>query len=552
MPAVALSQSAAQELIKQYSGVINANRNGEYSIDKVISLLEGKVNALESIALSAYQTLGISAGNTMAAEAILKQRILELQKDVAALNGINLQNCFLKALKSAPAFNISYEQELLDLQNHISLMTENELNGQTTATILYKEIMRGAEQALPDFITINVAGSGRPYNATTGAPVFDFSKTYTQMSKKARAVFDSYVKNKKQKGATFSGRIGKTQISSSGLSQEFILDNTSMESLLKMKTEDRTRLFQSQPGLKDIINRNFIHQITDACPAADKATLQFCVQQVLSQKPLAFFVGGNIEGMTGILGEIQAMYYFSKLLGGQPGKVKWIGGIGNPHADILLIDGLKQFGIQVKNTSRSDAELEVAFQSFGAKAGSYVVKSNGYGAWEYSNTEEGLDNLGVVGISNELIEAIQTFLAMEGFNIYYKYDSSSKKAVATESNEAFANERQAIEEYANYGQQIASLLSVSAMYMQEGFSTKGASNTLYLIGGATLISSATILRDIVNRLKSGLVAFKTKVSGRKINSKGTSSAKTIVDVINSDGHLSNTKFMFESSYTFGI
>jgi hypothetical protein len=82
-----------------------------------------------------------------------------------------------------------------------------------------------------------------------------------------------------------------------------------------------------------------------ACPSANKRILQNSIEEVLSKKPLAFFIGGNIEGMTGILGEIQALYYFKSLFGNKGGSVSWIGGLNNPHADLLLVEGLKQFGI---------------------------------------------------------------------------------------------------------------------------------------------------------------------------------------------------------------
>jgi hypothetical protein len=69
------------------------------------------------------------------------------------------------------------------------------------------------------------------------------------------------------------------------------------------------------------------------------------------------------------------------------------------------------------------------------------------------------------------------------------------------------------------------------MYMQETDFSSGGSNTLYLIGGSTLISSATILSDIIAKLKANLIAFKTKVEGHGV-AKGKKGAKTIVDVIN--------------------
>lgn len=549
MPSVALTKTAAQHLIKQYSSIINTNLDGAYNIDLVIQSLESKVGNLENLAMSAYSMFGVTGGNVLAAEAELKARVTELKQQTSSLNGIDLQKCFLKALKSATAFDMNYEQELKELQEYMAAQAGAEVRSGPTATLLMKEITQGLPQVFPK--SISMSASGRAYDTRTGAPTFDFTKTYTQLSKKAKDIFDNYIKEKKKKGAVSSGSLVKSTISNLSMSQEYILENISTESLLKMKTEDRKKLFDNYPNLKDNINRDFIHQIVNSCSSqVDKKVLLSCIQQVLSKKPLAFFVGGNIEGMTGILGEIQALYYFKKLIkSNSNADVAWVGGINNPHSDLLLIEGLKKFGIQVKNTSRSAAELEVSFQSFGAKVGQYVNSPNEI--WQYNNTDEALATLNSYGVPGDLMEAIQTFLAMEGFNVFYNIDASTGQAIMVDKNDKFAAERSSIEEYAAKAQKIASLLAVSMMYMQETDNTDGSSNTLYLIGGTTLISAATILSDIIEKLKSQLVVFKTSVEGHSV-SKERKGAKTIVDVINSKGELGNTKFIMQSSYSFGL
>ena len=150
-----------------------------------------------------------------------------------------------------------------------------------------------------------------------------------------------------------------------------------------------------------------------------------------------------------------------------------------------------------------------------------------------------------------LVESISTFLAMEGFNIQYKWDASSKSAKEVDSNPEFEAVRAQIEEYSEYAQKIASLFAVSMMYMQETSYSDGASNTLYLIGGITIMSAATILKSIVQQVKGALMRFKTTVQGHSA-AKNRKGVKTIVDVINEKGHLSDTKFILQSSYTFGL
>ena len=549
MPSVALSKSAAQELISQYRGTIDSNLNGEYNIDLIIQRLEAKVQNLESIALSAYSALGFSGGNIAAIEAQLKQKIARLQTETAALNGVNLQNCFLEALKQANSFELNLEQEYEQLKNVIISSSNKTLTESELATELLNEITPTLDGTR---IEVNItSGTARVISGGkkgTFAP--NFNKTFSKLSKQTKSAVTNYLNQRKGSSSLISNiKVAEENIQPQSLSMRYLMEQVSIESFLKMNPNERARVFQVYPQLKDNINRNFIHQIINVCSVSNKTILTSCVQEVLSKKPLAFFVGGNIESMTGILGEIQALYYFRTLTNGKGSSVSWIGGIGNPHSDLLLIKGLEQFGIQVKNTSRSAAELEVSFQTFGAKRGREI--GNTGAMYKYLNTDEALASFASLNIPGGLQEAIQTFLAMEGFNIYYKWNPSSHSAQAVGLNENFQAEREAIEEYAEYGRKITSLLSVSMMYMQETNFSSGGSNTLYLIGGSTLVSAATILADIISKLKAQLTAFKVRVEGHSAV-KGKKGAKTIVDVINSKGHLGDTTFKLESSYTFGL
>ena len=548
MPSVALSKSAAQALISQYSSVINSNMKGDYALDLVIQRLEAKLAQLEAIAMDAYSILGIQGSTVQAKEAALKKKIKDLQLETQALNGISLQSAFLEALKATKGFQLDLEEQYEVIRQSFIQAADSALTESEVATELLREIMPQNESIK---ITVDLAtGIARVASGKRkGQYAVNLNKSFSKLSKEAKNTVNKYLTSKKGEQRLLEARVANESIGAQSLSMEYILEQVPLEAMLKMSAEERKRVFEKYPQLKDSINRNFIKQIMNTCPSANKRILQNSIEEVLSKKPLAFFIGGNIEGMTGILGEIQALYYFKSLLGNKGGNVSWIGGLNNPHADLLLVEGLKQFGIQVKNTSRQAAELEVSFQTFGAKAGRTIGNPNAI--WEYANTDEALNSLSVIGLSGDLGEAIQTFLAMEGFNIYYSWDSSSGRAKAVDMNEKFQKEREQIELYAEKAQQIASLVSVSMMYMQETNFSGGASNTLYLIGGSTLISAASILSDIINKLKTNLIAFKTKVEGHSV-SKDRKGAKTIVDVINRKGRLADTKFMFQSAYNFGL
>ena len=421
MPSVALSKSAAQSLISQYSGIIESNMNGDYAIDLVIQQLEAKVAQLENLAMDAYSILNIPGNTVEAKETALKTLIKNLQQDTAALNGANLQEIFLKALKQTSGFQLNLEQEYEIMKQILFQSATESLTDSEMATILAREIspaFRGTKIVLDlSSGAARIASGGKK-----GTFAIDFNKAFSKLSHNAKAQVADYLKSKEAKSKMMTAKLSEERFDNFGLNLTYLVEQVPVEAMLKMGPKERDRVLKLYPQLKDEINHNFTKQIINACPSADKNILLSSIQEVLSKKPLAFFIGGNIEGMTGILGEIQALYYFKSLLGNKAGaSASWIGGLNNPHADLLLVEGLKQFGIQVKNTSRSQAELEVSFQSFGAKAGRTI---GNFGAiWEYANTDEALSSLNVLNISSSLSEAIQTFLAMEGFNIYYKWCS---------------------------------------------------------------------------------------------------------------------------------
>ena len=197
MPSVALSKSAAQNLITQYKGIIDSNLNGENSIDLIISRLEAKVRNLEAIALSAYSALGFSGGNIASIEAQLKQKIAKLQAETAALNGINLQNCFLEALKQANSFELNLEQEYEQLKSMIISSSNKVLTESELATELLNEIAPAIDGTR---IEINItSGIARVVSGgKKGTFTFNFNKSFSQLSKQAKAAVTNYFTNKKR------------------------------------------------------------------------------------------------------------------------------------------------------------------------------------------------------------------------------------------------------------------------------------------------------------------------------------------------------------------
>ena len=556
MPSVALNKTGAIELInKNRKTLVQGIR--DTSLLQVELGLQSQLKELEKNALTVYKALGFSGWSIEIIEQQLSQRIKQLQEETAALNGLQLNDIFLKALKNAPSLQLDYKPIFEHMrENFAKNLGDSAVSGKV-AEAMINEILRGIRESYKD-VKVNLeTGQARSH----GKLLINFAKPYEELSKQAKKLFDNYVHRH------FGGLQGppacnmininsgttQTQISSNFLNMSFRLGTYNIEQLLTMPAESRDRLFKQVPRLKDDINRIFTREIVAKCSKCKPDILTKCIQDVLSAKPLAFFIGQNVEAMTGILGEIQGLYFFRRLLGNSKSlaTVSWVGGLGNPHADLLLTQAARQFGIQIKNTSQQKAKMEVGFKTFGAKRGRDIVSQGGQNIYNFANTQHALNFIKDGPINSELFEAIQTFLAMQSFNIYYEYNANTKRAEKVDSNPQFVTQRNTIETCAKIGRQMVSLMAASLMYMQTSDSTKGDSNTLYLIGGTTLISAATILKDIIKEIRSTLSNFKLRVNA--ISASDTEkSARTIVDLYNNNGRLTNTTFKLSSSYVFNL
>ena len=135
--------------------------------------------------------------------------------------------------------------------------------------------------------------------------------------------------------------------------------------------------------------------------------ISLIVDHVLQQEPHAFFVGKNVNEITGILGEIQGLFYISTFLRSKNSNANliWKGGkiSGNsshkPHQDLLLDE---KFGIQVKNTTK-DILNEQSKVGFSENTLDYLLSSK-------------------LNLNENIIEIFRTYYGTLNFNVPYHRD----------------------------------------------------------------------------------------------------------------------------------
>lgn len=269
------------------------------------------------------------------------------------------------------------------------------------------------------------------------------------------------------------------------------------------------------------------------------------IDYVLREDPYAFFVGANVQGVSGILGEIQGLYYLCILLGGTHvlnNRLKFLANSldeksKKSHRDIL-VDG---FGIQVKNSAEEiKSKIDVSFMS--------------------QNLSTFLDQLNISPDSREVLE---NYFGTKAFNIEYHVERNkgtkeykpglqNKRGRIPKNGSIFQEDRKRL---LNMSKDVDLLLSVFAatlLYLDAFDASLGADkNTLFLIGGASFQSAAAILTDIQEKINN-------KAPGIHISSHQTT-GKNIIDALNS-GQLHNQNYSQEvlnhinltSSYKFTI
>ena len=277
-----------------------------------------------------------------------------------------------------------------------------------------------------------------------------------------------------------------------------------------------------------------------------KSRFHKAITDIITGYPASLFVGGNEQGIIGILGEIQGLYYVYSIMGDLNPSIdpstlaKWIGGDttagsgAKTGADIIMKIGEHLgYGIQVKNS------MDVS----GATTFSDYALSN----VKQSDFSQQMINF---GIDPSIVEAIEDVFIMKGFNIGYHYEGY----LAVEGE---PKGEKAPEYYTDYDQilsliqraqqfmALAAAMIMRIQYLQgENFME---SNTLWIIGGSAMISAAQILNDLIDQIEGLKTAntFRTS-SATYLND----SNYTIVQYLGRREDTSRLKTVLRTSYNF--
>lgn len=611
MPGLPLTQSAAEALLSQYGSEIENAIKTDFSPQIIQFKLEGIEEILIKNAINVYKNFGLEGASSLediiAFEEKLNERIEKATEDlksIGMLSGPELESSLIRDLDKADIFNLDLQEQWESFWNNCTNQVKSVANqsvqqilpelAKKIANELFVSIIgktsTKSQRALADKVNsgsnFSIGSKMLSYQqseATNRTNLGRISQTFASCGPKIRKAFLDYLKNPTNnlsinKNTLINSANFQESSTINGMSWTLTLNTkeyeVSIENLLKMRDEERQKVFAGlsegqKRDLVDKINLAYRKKILETCSGANQSYLKQAIDKVIKHS------GGNYwdhalglfqstgKGLTGVLGEIQAIYFILEISDGKLlNKVDWLGGINNPHTDILL----NEFGGQVKNTTRDINKLDYTanFQEFGISKKNRQLFNN-TNIYNMLNTDQAIISLKGMGLPISLATAIETILGMEGFNIEYQRASSSKGSSSNkrkhrktggvwrafpESNETFKETRNKIVVMANECQKIMGYFAANMMYMQIAETSNGDSNTFFVAAGANIISAATIIGGMIQELKDGLKRFsKFQTSFTAKNSKG---GFTIVDMINNGGaeSLDKIEFALQSSYTF--
>ena len=224
---------------------------------------------------------------------------------------------------------------------------------------------------------------------------------------------------------------------------------------------------------------------------------------MLKENKYLFFVGKNVNEITGILGELQGIYYLAKLFRGDWRRaIRWRGGTntgaGNtkPHQDILL----KEFGIQVKNTTK-ESLIDMSAVSF---------------------SEMKLDSmLARAGISPAVADVFVNYYGTLAFNVEYHRDRRRRAGsqylpglrMTDKNAKRFAANRAHLIALEKDIETLLSMFAAAFMYLDVSDQAQGLdTNVLFLLGGAAFYTASQVLTDVLEDLEREKRRFGIKAS----------------------------------------
>lgn len=279
--------------------------------------------------------------------------------------------------------------------------------------------------------------------------------------------------------------------------------------------------------------------------AEDRILIQQILNEIIAKDSYVYFIGKNVNGIIGLLGEIQALFLLRKMFKNKNVSANWqandLINSQKKHTDILLQYAGKSFGIQVKNSTKQ----------------SNIIASF---------TEKNLNTLiNELDIPKDIQDLIKNYYSTKSFNVKYQYNNKngyyevSNFNPMTADRQAFQDAQKELLSMQSGIEKYFALFIEQLMYatsleeITEG--TDSNSNMLWLVSGTEFYSFSQILENILIGMKNSS-QLRLHVSAYIKKNSSLNESYTIVQALNSGKykmkHSSDVsqRLYFKSAYRF--
>lgn len=520
-----LTKALVDEQIRESFSAL-ADLSDKYNVETLKNDLLQQIERLkaqEALFLSALGAKDLSEINER-----IKQYKIDYPK-IQNLNGPELYWEFLNSIEAS--------QELIsdkDQREFVEFFSRVEVEG-----LVPEEEFKLWFQTILNSTSKGTVRSTAGYEQATHIEQVILKRLTAQQRRRVKEFMKGYKKQTKKGGYN----ITITQNSNSVTTTFHGADWASLTKNQK-KTEIEEQLKNGMISKTELDNmlRNIYNLIISKGPTENKYFRQAVGEVIFEKnsKTKVFYAGNMMNGITGLLGEIQALFYLKSILGdaaGAKADIAWVGGINNPHEDLILSTMGNQIGIQVKNAFKDiEKSGQLADVSFMNKAALN---------FEEVRKKMGADYYDVLSIYE-----------MDAFNIeYVRQDGVYKPG----SNDIFHPSRENINFLSKEVDRIMALFAGALMYMSVGedFSDISVGNSVYVLGGAVMQFASEILMDLFYKLERYEKDIGFKVSA--YFNKGANKIGNIADYFNANKGRRNQsvskslgQLFLQSSYTFQL
>lgn len=455
-----------EQRVSNISQSIASLKSGDFYFDARNQLI-AQIAILKAKEQKLFNLLGVSSIEE------LNKALQEYREAVLNLSGAQLNEYFVGALRAENQKEFeSFSKAVMDV------VTEDLFNNEPLEK-LGRDTIHEAILSL-----LNIGKKGTRFTSSAG--IRDGAIFPSSFTKEQKKRWDQLLRQKYSHKKSVMDYISITaNPTKDGMEADFTWYDFTEE---MTPTEAKERLTESQ---LENINQQ-VRQLVLSRVGKDGHMINEIMGEMLKENKYLFFVGKNVNEITGILGEIQGIYYLAKLFRGDWRRaIKWRGGtntgVGNtkPHQDILL----KEFGIQVKNTTK-ESLIDMSAVSF---------------------SEMKLESmLARAGISPPAADVFVNYYGTLAFNVEYHRDRRRRVGnqylpglrMTDKNAKRFAANRAHLIALEKDIETLLSMFAAAFMYLDVSEQAQGLdANVLFLLGGAAFYTASQVLTDVLEDLE---------------------------------------------------